>query len=55
VIAFIKIYKLKNYVDLNLHTLCPKLALCSGGRWLMVKRGENINKQTPMYKYIIIQ
>jgi hypothetical protein len=44
-----------NYVDVNLHSLCPKLTIYNGGGWLMVKRGNNINKQTPIYKYIIIQ
>jgi hypothetical protein len=44
-----------NYVDVNLHTLCPKLTIYNGGGWLMVKRGKNINKQTPMEKYTIIK
>jgi len=35
-----KKYKLKNYADVNLHTLCPKLTLCIGGGWLTVKGGK---------------
>jgi hypothetical protein len=50
-----KKYKLKNYVHVNLHTLCPKFTICNGGGWLMVKRGKTINKQTPMEKYILIK
>jgi len=50
-----KKYKLKNYVDVNLHTLCPKFTLCNGGGWLMAKKGKTIKKQTLMEEYILIK